>query len=77
MLQTGAVLDDGDFSLEAAFNVALAEANQGQDNPFEAQVKRTSPGDLLHAETEMCALLEVSFMFTNWRRYEIYLYNDS
>lgn len=63
-------MDDGDFSLEAAFYVALAEANEGQDNPFEAQVKRTSPGDLLHAETEMCALLEVTFMFTNWLRYE-------
>lgn len=70
-------MDDGDFSLEAAFYVALAEANEGQDNPFEAQVKRTSPGDLLHAETEMCALLEVTFMFTNCIRCELSLHNDT
>ncbi|XP_063826752.1 glutamate receptor ionotropic, kainate 2-like isoform X1 [Ostrinia nubilalis] len=54
----GAVFDDGDFLMEAAFNVAVAAASEGQENPFEAKVVRTSPGDLLEAEQAMCTLLE-------------------
>lgn len=45
--------------MEAAFSVAVAAASEGQENPFEAKVIRTSPGDLLEAEQAMCSLLEV------------------
>ncbi|KAL0830572.1 hypothetical protein ABMA28_002724 [Loxostege sticticalis] len=54
----GAIFDDGTFLMEAAFSVAVTAASEGQENPFEAKVIRTSPGDLLEAEQAMCSLLE-------------------
>lgn len=56
------MFDDGDFLQQAAFNIALTRASEGQDNPFVANVVRTSPGDLLEVEQAFCALLEVSII---------------
>lgn len=56
---SGAIFDDGSFLLEAAFNVAIAEVSEGQDNPFLGNVIKTSPGDILEAENAICSLLEV------------------
>lgn len=59
----GAIFDDGSFLLEAAFNIALTAASKDPENPFVANVIRTSPGDILETETAMCTLLEVMFEF--------------
>ncbi|KAJ0183282.1 hypothetical protein K1T71_001258 [Dendrolimus kikuchii] len=55
-----AIFDDGEFLLEAAFNVALLDVSDGLEDPFTAEVKRTPPGDVLEAGTAMCSLLESS-----------------
>ncbi|XP_030025495.2 glutamate receptor ionotropic, kainate 3 isoform X3 [Manduca sexta] len=54
----GAIFDDGTFLLESAFKVALAAASEGQDDPFGGTVVKTSPGDILEAESAFCSLLE-------------------
>ncbi|XP_034829301.1 glutamate receptor ionotropic, kainate 2-like [Maniola hyperantus] len=54
----GAICDDGSFLFEAAFNVAITAASENEESPFQANVVRTSPGDILEAETAMCTLLE-------------------
>lgn len=56
----GAIFDDGEFLLEAAFNVAITAASVDQENPFVGNVIRTSPGDIAEAEKALCTLLEVS-----------------
>ncbi|CAH2241761.1 jg16325 [Pararge aegeria aegeria] len=54
----GAIFDDGSFLFEAAFNVAITVASENEESPFEANVVRTSPGDIMEAENAMCTLLE-------------------
>ncbi|XP_045498949.1 glutamate receptor ionotropic, kainate 2-like [Colias croceus] len=54
----GAIFDDGTFLLEAAFNLGILDASQNEENPFEASVIKTSPGDLIEAENGICSLLE-------------------
>ncbi|XP_013138195.1 PREDICTED: glutamate receptor ionotropic, kainate 2-like [Papilio polytes] len=54
----GAIFDDGSFLYEAAFNVAIQEASENQDNPFVGNVIRTSPDDAVEAENAICSLLE-------------------
>ncbi|KPJ19820.1 Glutamate receptor, ionotropic kainate 2 [Papilio machaon] len=53
-----AIFDDGSFLYEAAFNVAIEAASENQENPFVPNVIRTSPGDVVEAETAVCSLLE-------------------
>ncbi|CAG5028258.1 unnamed protein product [Parnassius apollo] len=54
----GAIFDDGSFLYEAAFNVAIEMASENQENPFVANVIKTSPGDIVEAENALCSLLE-------------------
>ncbi|XP_023937960.2 glutamate receptor ionotropic, kainate 2-like [Bicyclus anynana] len=54
----GAIIDDGSFLFEAAFNVAITAASENEESPFAASVVRTPPGDIMEAETAMCTLLE-------------------
>ncbi|XP_063534435.1 glutamate receptor ionotropic, kainate 2-like isoform X1 [Cydia strobilella] len=53
----GAICDDGGFVLEAAFTVAI-ESVSSEDDPYEAKVVRTTPGDVLEAHYAMCSVLE-------------------
>lgn len=57
---TGAIFDDGSFLHEAVFDVAIKSASENQENPFVANVIKTSPGDIVEAENALCSLLEVS-----------------
>ncbi|CAH2982565.1 unnamed protein product [Chilo suppressalis] len=59
----GAIYDDGSFLMEAAFTVAIDAVSTDTDNPFQANVARTSPGDLLESEEAMCSLLEETNIF--------------
>ncbi|XP_068617321.1 glutamate receptor ionotropic, kainate 2-like [Battus philenor] len=54
----GAIYDDGSFIYEAAFKVAVDMMSENQENPFVANVIKTSPGDIIEAENAMCTLLE-------------------
>ncbi|XP_022115207.2 glutamate receptor ionotropic, kainate 2 [Pieris rapae] len=54
----GAIIDDGNFILEAAFNLGVSDASKGEENPFVPKVIKTSPGDLLEAEDAICTLLD-------------------
>ncbi|KAI8421750.1 hypothetical protein MSG28_009715 [Choristoneura fumiferana] len=59
IVTSGAICDDGDFLLEAAFKAAL-EAVSSEEEPYEAYVERTTPGDVLEAHTAMCSVLEAN-----------------
>lgn len=62
-LIVGAIFDDGSFLYEAAFNVALKEASEDEDNPFVPNVLRTAPEDILEAENAFCSILEVTHIY--------------
>ncbi|CAG4929973.1 unnamed protein product [Colias eurytheme] len=66
----GAIFDDGTFLLEAAFNLGILDASQNEENPFEASVIKTSPGDLIEAENGICSLLEESDNLLYQKMYE-------
>lgn len=57
----GAIFDDGEFLMEAAFKVALADLSNKLEDPYKGEIKRTSPGDVLETEIAMCSLLEVTY----------------